>query len=94
MHILIATREDGTTYHLTTEPLASHQGPPVLRITGGLAIAGDWKAKDQLWDPLDVEPFLLPAKLVVAWAKLPGRSPNEIDAARAFLATWPEGPQI
>lgn len=99
MDVKIYTGPGGVTASLTTDSPASHYGIPALRIEG--------PGVEQWPDlgPADVLPSKMPAAhLVVACAlgQLPGgvggtihpMSAEVLEAARRFLAQWPEGPQL
>jgi hypothetical protein len=89
MNYILATG----TVRLTTESAASSYGVPVLVIE----IAGGWNRElgpaDLIGDFGD-EGMCHAAEFVETWAKLSERTAEEREAARLFLASWPEGPQL
>ncbi len=89
MEIIIFSDRDGIEHKLTTwSPLSSY-GLPVYRIE-------DDSPTD--YGPADMVEFAgLPvsiAALVALWARLQGRTDEEIQAAKDFLSQNPEGLQI
>ncbi len=93
MHILILTDEGGRTAHLTTLSPASRNGMPVLQFSAH-DIDSAFGPTDMIPDPEKPSGIVAAAKIVVNWAVKPGRTEEEIKAARLFLLQWPEGPQI
>ena len=90
MEIFITKDEKGGTCHLTTDSSASHYGIPVLRIDGE-DIDGDFGPADIIGTAPSI---IYAAEAVAGWAKQPGRTAEEIKAARSFLRQWPDGPQV
>ncbi len=86
MHILITKDKKGGTAYLTTESPASHYGIPVLQITAD-DIDGDFGPANLIGNLPNVFPA---ADIIAAWLNTPGRSPEEIEAGKSFLAQWPE----
>lgn len=74
-------------YILTTDSPASHYGSPALRDEHD-TVTPDYGPADLL--PTDESA----AALVMRWATRPHRTKEERDAARLFLAQWPDGPQL
>ncbi len=88
MHVVIVRDEDGLEVRLTTVDSASGSGPvPVLQVTKG-SVTRSFGPSDVMLDDIRA------ADLVQDWASRRSRTPEEVDAARAFLQRWPEGPQI
>ena len=84
---VLAENPRGGSTVLTTASPRCDNGFPVLRIrTDG--IPSDFKPADV------IDGRGLAAAVVVSWAGKPQRTEREIEAARRFLAQWPEGPQI
>jgi hypothetical protein len=67
---------------LTTDHPASSHGVPVV-------VVGT-----EAYGPMDTIGGRQAAKIVTAWGCKPDRTPDEQDAARAFLRQWPAGPQL
>lgn len=87
MRYLIAKDPEGGTAYLTNENSASRYGIPNLEITS--------EEVDGIFGPADmVGEDRNAAALVFAWARLPGRTEEEREAAHSFLRQWPQGPQI
>jgi len=89
MEITIFSDRDGVEHKLTTESSLSSYGMPVYRIED-----------DSLTDygPADMVEFAgLPvstAGMVAIWARLQGRTDEEIKAAKGFLSQNPKGLQV
>lgn len=83
MNIVVLTDSEGGTAALTTDAPAPHYGPPVLRVVSR-DLNGDFGPGDLLL------PRLTAGQFVRGWARQPGRSDEEIDAARRFLSCVPE----
>ena len=87
MEITLFTDREGIEYKLTTESPQSHYGIPVVR-------AEDESPND--YGPGDMLGFcglpVIAGGLVALWARLDGRTEQEIDIAKSFLAQAPEGP--
>lgn len=85
--ILISTDNKGGRAYLTTSSPVSHYGIPILRIEAE-DIDGDFGPSDI------IDGTMTAADIIVGWAKRPGRTNDELIAARKFLGQWPEGPQL
>lgn len=83
MNIFVLLGTEGGTATLTTDAPASHYGLPVLRVVSR-DLNGDFGPGDLL------VPGVTAAQLVRGWARQPGRSDEEIEAARRFLSCMPE----
>ncbi len=87
----------GVRVELTTDSTASSYGIPVPRIKAD-GESGDYGPADALpagpWAAGDDLSPCCGAELVLAWARQPGRTAEEIQAARRFLRQWADGPQI
>jgi hypothetical protein len=91
---------DGETLTLTTDSVAAHYDIPALRYSG--CPCPDMGPADRLC--LHVEPQgavdlfggHTAAEMVDKWASLerPRLGPDGWEAARLFLAQWPDGPQL
>lgn len=81
---VIADRRGARAVLVTDHPMAG--GRPVL-----LVQAGDVSG---LYGPRDVLRTASAGALVEVWAEQSGRTEAELEAARAFLGQWPEGPQV
>jgi len=76
-HIKIDTDNCSGETYLTTESSMGAYEVPVLRIEGE-----DFGLGDLVW----MAGFFIPAAdIVSAWAKDPGRTPEEIEAVRRFM---------
>lgn len=84
----LLTDSDGGTIRLTTDSPASHYRIPVLQVTAA-DLDGDFGPSDPLGPS-----GILAADLVAYWAREPGRTDAELEAARLFLGQWPEGPSL
>jgi hypothetical protein len=82
--LLLLTDKSRGTATLTTDSPQSHYGLPILRIES----EGDFGPADM------VDHIVTAADIVAGWASNPGRTAEEIGAARMFLRQWPDGPQI
>jgi hypothetical protein len=91
--ILVCKDSKGGTAILTTASPASHYGIPVLRIDAE-DVSGDFGPSDLLGNLDEPSKMFHAAGMVAGWAGQPGRTPEEIEAARKYLAQWPEGPQL
>lgn len=85
--ILISTDKDGGTAILTTASPMSHYGIPVLRIEAD-DVDGDFGPADI------IDGGMTAASVILGWANIPGRTDEELRAARLYLGQWPEGPQL
>ena len=93
--ILILEDTNGGTATLTTQSPQSHYGCPVLRIEDDDdRIDGDFGPADLIDFRSLGSGLVSAAEIVYGWAHRPGRTLEEIAAARLFLCQWPEGPQI
>ena len=90
MNYLIVLNDRGGEARLTTESAASHDGIPVLEVTGD-GVIGTFRARDFFGVP---PKMMSAARLVCTWGMDPARTPDERDAARRFLRQWPAGPQV
>ena len=86
MEITIFTDRDGIEHKLTTESSLSSYGIPVYRVE-------DDSPTDH--GPVDLVHFAgLPIScegVVAFWARIEGRTKEEIEAAKAFLSQNPQG---
>jgi hypothetical protein len=90
---MISTDGKGGRAYLTWGSPMSHYGCPVLRIDAE-DVDGDFGPAD-LIDASSIGRGVFPAANIVAgWVAKVGRTPEEVEAARKFLAQWPEGPQV
>jgi len=90
MQILMRTDHEGGTAVLTTESSQSHDGRPVLELTGE-GVGGTFGPADLVF--LQPNPRTA-ASIVAGWAQQKGRTVVELELARRFLGQWPEGPQV
>jgi hypothetical protein len=90
---LILATGDGETVMLTTDSPAGVYGVPVLQITTE-DVDGDFGPRDIIGDVNRPSEMMRAADVVAAWVAKPGRTADEIEVARLFLAQWPEGPQV
>lgn len=86
MDYILTQDEAGGTARLTTESPRSSYGIPVLRVDTE-DLRGDFGPAERIGTGAA-------ADVVAGWAREPDRTPEEIEAARAFLGSWPEGPQV
>lgn len=85
--ILISIDPNGGTATLTTASPMSHYGIPVLRIEAD-DVEGDFGPADI------IDGDMTAAGVILGWANRPGRTEDELRAARLYLGQWPEGPQL
>lgn len=90
MRILITKDASGGEAWLTNESCASRYGIPVLEITAE-DVNGTFGPSDMLGEP---PRLMLASQIVAGWGKAAGRTEEEKEFAGAFLAQWPEGPQL
>ena len=87
MELLLFTDREGIEYKLTTDSPMSSYGIPVVRVEN--ESPGDYGPADMLtFAGLPV----VASGLVALWARLAGRTPEEIEFAKSFLAQDPNGP--
>jgi hypothetical protein len=88
--------DHGKVFYLTTESGAACHGLPVLQIkTRDRARAVTCAYPDGEYGPADITaPGVTAAAIVAAWARRPGRTPEELQAAQSYLSQWPDGPQV
>ena len=82
--ILITKDDKGGTAILTTD-----SPTPVLRVDAE-GVKGDFRPEDMIEEDCTTTA----AEVVAGWAITGKHTKKEIEAARLFLAQWPEGPQI
>lgn len=90
---VILTDSEGGTAILTDETAACRYGIHVLLIDAE-DLKGEFGPADLIGDLDRPETLMHAAEPVLAWALKPERTPEEREAARRFLAQWPEGPQL
>ena len=88
MTFTVVTDEGAGRAVLTDEHAASSYGLPVLVIEAQ-DVSGVFGPADAIGGT-----SITAARIVLGWARRPGRTPEERDAAALFLQQWPEGPQL
>jgi hypothetical protein len=107
MKYLIDTDDEGWNFWLTTDHPESFEGIPVLLYQGegfSLVFKPQIKLSDSMRMPAHLDAnlkivrdpprFDTAAQLVADWGSEIERSDEEIEGARKFCESWPEGPQV